>query len=99
MVPPAPQPQLPTPILAPQPEPKVIIQKPDISDVLLAAFSALGYAVSARLLIFLSLIGAFVMAVMAMIFRDYMALSVLGLYCVLTVLPLVALELFGKVRV
>lgn len=63
---------------------------------MLAAFSALGYAVSARFLVFLSLAGAFALAVMAMQWHDVMALAVLGIYCVLTVLPLVGLEVRSK---
>jgi hypothetical protein len=67
-----------------------------VSDVLLAAFSALGYAVSARALLFLALVGAFSLAVMAMLNQTTMSVTVLGLYCVLTVLPLVFLELRAK---
>lgn len=78
------------------PELPVIIQREEVSDVLLAAFSALGYAVSARALLFLALVGAFSLAVMAMLNQTTMSVTVLGLYCVLTVLPLVFLELRAK---
>ncbi len=74
----------------------VIIQRQEVSDVLLAAFSAMGFAVSARFLVFLSLFGAFVLAVMAMLSQSMMAVVVLSLFCILTVLPLVAVELFSK---
>ena len=91
MVPPAPP-------MSPQetPEPAVIIQRQEVSDVLLAAFSALGYAVSARALLFLSLIGAFALAVMAMSRLSVEAMIILGLYCGMTLLPLVFLEIYAK---
>jgi hypothetical protein len=80
---------------APSP-PQIIIQKPGIDDAVLAAFTALGFAVSARFLVFLGLLGAFVLSVMAMRWHDVMSLAVLGLYCLLAVLPLVVLELRSK---
>ena len=58
----------------------------------LAAFAALGYAVSARLLVFLALVGAFVLAVMSMSSQTIMSATILALYAVLIVIPLVALE-------
>jgi hypothetical protein len=88
--------------ISPQPPPKatpelpIIIQREEVSDVLLAAFAALGYAVSARALLFIALLGAFSLAVMAMLNQTIMAVVVLGLYCALTVLPLVFLELRAK---
>lgn len=80
----------------PAPPPQVIIEKPGIEDAVLAAFAALGFAVSARFLVFLTVVGAFALAVMAMRFHDLMGLAVLGLYCALTVLPLVWLETRAK---
>lgn len=62
----------------------------------MAAFAALGYAFSARLILTLALIGAFVIAVMAMLATSVMSLCVLIAYCTLTVIPAAALELFGK---
>jgi hypothetical protein len=89
------QPPLPT---SPQeaPEPPVIIQRQEVSDVLLAAFAALGFAVSARALLFLSLVGAFALAVMAMSRLNAEAMIILGLYCGMTLLPLVCLEIYAK---
>jgi hypothetical protein len=78
------------------PEPAIIVQRQEVSDVLLAAFSALGYAVSARALLFLSLIGAFALAVMAMSRLSVEAMIILGLYCGMTLLPLVFLEIYAK---
>ena len=88
----------PTPSEPPKaaPELPVIATKEEVSDVMLAAFAALGFAVSARALVFLSLVGAFVLAVMAMMNQTVMAVVVLGLYCGLTLLPLVYLELRVK---
>lgn len=78
----------------PDPLPPVIIERPaGISEAIIAAFAALGYAVSARLLLFVSLVGAFVLAVMAE--RDHSA-WVLIAYCCLTVIPVALLEIFGK---
>lgn len=59
-------------------------------------FTALGYVLAPRFLVLLSLLGAFILAVMAMRWHDIMGLSVLGIYCVLTVLPLVWLELVAR---
>lgn len=73
-----------------------VIQREEVSDVLMAAFAAMGHAVSARVLVFLSLLGAFALAVMAMLSQTVMAVVILGLYSVGIVLPLVALELMTK---
>lgn len=51
------------------------------------------YAISARALLLLALIGAFVLAVMAMATESLMRLYVLVAYCVLVVAPIVALEI------
>lgn len=95
MVPPAPQLSLPetpeTRVVAP-----VIIQREEVSEVLLAAFAAMGFAMSARFLLFLSLLGAFALAVMAMLEPTNPKLIVLGMYGILTTLPLVALEVVAK---
>lgn len=88
--------EAPPTIQTPASEPAVIIQRQEVSDVLLAAFSALGFAVSARFILFLSLIGAFVLAVMAMVSQAIMAVIVLSLYAALIVLPLVWLETRSK---
>ena len=74
----------------------VIVQRQEVSDVLLAAFAAMGYAVSARALLFMALIGAFCLAVMSMISQSVMSVIVLGVYLALTVLPMVYLELRAK---
>ena len=62
----------------------------------MAVFSVLGYALSARLILTLSLIGAFVIAFIAMREATVLSLCTLVAYCGLTVLPCAALELYGK---
>lgn len=59
---------------------------------MLAAFAAFGYALSARLLLFIALIGAFSLAVMAMMLKSTLAAVIFAIYCCLTVIPLVVLE-------
>ena len=56
-----------------------------------AAFKAVGFALSARALLFLALVGSFVLALLAMT-GNSSRLWVLGTYCVLVILPLVFLE-------
>ena len=51
-----------------------------------------GYALSARMLILLALVGAFVLALLAMPVETMVRLWVLIAYCVLVVLPLIGLE-------
>jgi hypothetical protein len=63
-----------------------------VADVVLAAFAGLGYALSARALLLLALIGGFVLAVMAIRIGSTAALLVLIAYGVLVMLPLVFLE-------
>lgn len=75
---------------------RVVVQKADVGDVMLGMFSALGFAVSARFLMFLALLGAFSLAVMAMMSQTVMAVVVLGVYCALIVLPLVMIEIRSK---
>ena len=73
----------------------VVIEKEvpaPVSDVLLSSFAALGYALSARALLLLSLVGAFVLAILAMGRGDLMGLGVLIAYSVLTVCPVAYLE-------
>jgi hypothetical protein len=83
----------PTPISTPEPaEPP----EPRTSDVLYAAFAGLGYALSARALLLLALIGAIGLGVMAMLRGGWMPLAILGVYAVLTVLPVVYLEIHKR---
>ena len=62
-------------------------------DVAVAAFTGLGFALSARALLLLALIGAFVLAVMAMQSQTLAALETLIAYAVFTVIPVAYLEI------
>jgi hypothetical protein len=70
-----------------------VIQRQEVTDVLLAAFAAMGFALSARALLFVSIVGAIVLAVMSMRSQTFI---VLAIYCCLTTIPLVVLELLAK---
>lgn len=71
-------------------------ERPAISgsslEVVIAAFTGLGYALSARALLLLSLLGAFVLARTAMENQTAPSLAVLVAYCVFTVVPFTWLE-------
>ena len=58
----------------------------------MAAFKSAGYILSARALLLLSLVGAFVLAVMAMEWQTFPALEVLIAYAILAVIPVAYLE-------
>ena len=83
------------PELAPAPAPVAVQQAPPPARAdhafvgVLAAMTAL---LAARLLLLLSILGAFVLAVMAMRSESYAGLAVLIAYCGLAVLPLVYLD-------
>lgn len=66
---------------------------PAVMEVVLAAFSALGFALSARALLLLSLVGAFTLAWYAMSKGGVLPLVVLGVYAVFTVIPVTLLEI------
>lgn len=76
----------------------VVIRRESVTDVMLSSFAALGYAVSARFLLFLSLLGAFALSVMAMNSQTVNSIVVVTLFCLLTVMPLVSIELYNRIR-
>ena len=78
-----------------EPQNSLQIQRiePSTLTVVLNAFAALGYALSARALLLLSLIGAFSLACMAMTRGDNPGLMVLVAFCLLTVVPVTILEI------
>lgn len=80
----------------PAPEPKIVIQKAGIEEAIVAAFSALGYALSARLILLLAMAGAFCLGVMAINDPTSLRLEILVAYSFLTVIPIALLEAFGK---
>ena len=63
---------------------------------MVATFKAISLILSARALLSLALIGAFILAVMAMSRGTVLSLATLAAFCLLTIAPLVALELAGK---
>jgi hypothetical protein len=67
--------------------------QPSTLEVVVAAFTGLGYAVSARALLLLALIFVFTLAVMAMLIQTLMSLYVLVAGGVLTVIPAAILEI------
>lgn len=71
---------------------QAVPSKADTMDVMLAAFQALAFAVSARALLMLSIVGAFVLAVLAMEAPDGMRLGILIAYAILVVVPMCFLE-------
>lgn len=75
---------------------QIIVQRTGIPEAIVAAFTALGYALSARLILTLSLVGAFALGVMAMRTNTVLSMCILIAYCALTVVPAAALEILGK---
>ena len=75
------------------PAPTTPTPQPSTLDVVVSAFAALGYALSARALLLLSLIGAFVLSLMAITSQTLPALEVLVAYCCFTVIPVAYLEI------
>ena len=71
----------------PAPAPTNPTPQPSTLDVVVGAFAALGYALSARALLLLALIGAFVLSLMAITSQTLPALEVLVAYCCFTVIP------------
>ena len=83
----------PTEVQLPPPAPTIPTPQPSTLDVVVGAFAALGYALSARALLLLSLIGAFVLSLMAITSQTLPALEVLVAYCCFTVIPVAYLEI------
>ena len=65
-------------------------------DGVLTAFKALGFALSARAMLLVSLVGLFVIAVMAMLAQTAFALAVCLLYGIFAILPVAWLELHKR---
>jgi hypothetical membrane protein len=60
---------------------------------MLAMFKAMGFALSARMILLVTLVGAFVLAVMAMREQSVASLEVLVAYGILAVIPVAYLEI------
>jgi hypothetical protein len=65
-------------------------------DVLVAAFGGLGYALSARALLLLALIGAFVIGLKAMEVQTPLSMAGLAIYAAFTVIPTAYLEIVRR---
>ena len=74
--------------------PRIIERHAQILDM----FTVFARILAARFLLFLALIGAFVLALEAMGNQTIPAIAVLVSYCLLTIGPLVALDLRGVKR-
>lgn len=70
-----------------------VYPEPTAMQVAVHAFAALGYALSARALLLLALIGMFVIAVMALVTQAMFSLYILLAFGGLTVLPFAVLEI------
>lgn len=82
----------PGPETIPPPGPRLPTKSDQTLEVVITAFASLGYALSARGLLLLSLIGAFILANKAIDNLSFAALAVLISYCLLTVIPVTYLE-------
>ena len=83
--PPSTEPAQPT-----KPDPSTEWRNPSLTEQTLRLA---GYALSARALLLLALIGAFTLAVLAMMTETLVRVYILVAYCVLVVLPIVGLEI------
>lgn len=72
-------------------------QKPD-NDALLAVFKVISQVLAIRLFLLLAVIGAFVLAYIAMQSTDIHTSWVLAIYSALTILPLVTWDIITKGR-
>lgn len=86
------QPELPRAAPQEAAQPVLAPPAPDALDVIVTAFSGLAFALSARAILFVSIIGAFILAVMAVNRADGWGLGVLIAYATLIVVPLCWLE-------
>jgi hypothetical protein len=68
------------------------------NEALLAVFKVLSQVLAIRLFLLLAVIGAFILAYIAMSSPDAHTLWVLGIYCAFTVLPLVFWDLASRGR-
>ncbi len=82
--------ELPTPMEQPAP-------KSSSLGTAIEVFRALGFALSARAILLLAIVGAFVLAVMAMLSQTQEGLFVLVAYSCLTVIPAMILEIKRRV--
>lgn len=78
---------------SPTPPPEApVIQRVGIPEAMVSVFSALAFALSARLLLLLALLGAFTLAFLAMRSQTPISVGILVSYCLLVIAPLIYLE-------
>ena len=70
--------------------------KPTQNDALIATFKAIAHILSIRLFLLLAVIGAFVLAFMAMSGSDVHSTWILGVYSAFTVIPLTVWDLLTR---
>jgi hypothetical protein len=92
-----PEDPIPEPVAAVQPaqwipSPSQPPAAPARPDALLAAFEALGYALSARAILLIGVLSTCALGVFVMLTPDVLRVVALGIYATLVVLPLVYLE-------
>lgn len=83
---------------APQPQVVHVPTPPNAAALIQAAFAAIAKVLAVRFQLLLSLMGAFVLAVLAMQWQTPAGLYVLIAFCALTTAPLVWLEFKGRPR-
>jgi hypothetical protein len=66
-------------------------EREKLPAAILAVFKAIAMVLAPRLQLLLALIGAFVLALLAMQWQSNIGLAILAAYCALTVIPLIAL--------
>lgn len=76
----------------------MVTRGPTVHELITANFKALALILAARVLLLLTLIGAFALALGAMAWQTPMGLYVLIAFCCLTVLPMAWLEVAGRMR-
>lgn len=69
------------------------LAEPSTLSVVVAAFTGLGYALSARSLLLLAVVFNFVLGLKAMDAQTLSSLEVLGVFCAFTIPPLAYLEI------
>ena len=82
----------PEPVAAP-PAPVAPVRVDNSHDAIHAAYAVASRILAPRAVLAPALVGAFVLAVISMLRADWPAFATLAAYCVLTIIPIVVLEL------
>lgn len=70
----------------------VVVQRVGIPEAMLSVLGAVAFVLSARLLLLLALLGAFVLGLLAMTSQTYVSVGILVAWALLVIFPLVWLE-------